>query len=96
MDYNYTYGKGLDPLAEYRDSRQNLGTDLINRTAQTFTGVINKANSTLNKAKQVVGNMALPGANLGTIAYGGDSDQTSSFNKPENKLNYLNLFSERL
>jgi hypothetical protein len=51
MDYNYTYGKGLDPQAEYRDSRQNLGTDLINRTAQTFTGVINKANSTLNKAK---------------------------------------------
>jgi hypothetical protein len=37
--------------------------------------------------------MALPGANLGTIAYGGDSDRMSSFNKHENKVNYLNLFS---
>lgn len=93
MDYNYTYGKGLDPQAKYHDSRQNLGTDLISGTTQAFTGIINKANSTLNKVKQVVGNLALPGANLGTIAYGDDSNQMSSFNKHENKLNYLNLFS---
>lgn len=94
MDYNYTFGKGLDTQANYRDSRQNLGTDLINGTSQTLTGLINKVNSTLNKAKEVVGNMALPGANLGTIAYGGNgSNQMSSFNKQEDKLNYLNLFS---
>lgn len=91
MDYNYIYGKGLDQQAAYRNTRQNLGVNLITGLSQTLTGTINKANTELNKAKELVGNMALPGANLGTIAYG--SSQTPAFNNTPGNLNYLNLFS---
>lgn len=91
MAYNYTYGKGLDPQAVYRSTRQNLGASLITGLAQVLTGTINKTNAKLNKAKELVGNTVLPGANLGTIAYG--SSQTPAFNNTPGNLNYLNLFS---
>lgn len=94
MDYNYTYGKGLDPQKQYQDNRKNLGADIISGIGQTASGLINKYTNTLNKAKEVVGNLALPGANLGTIAYGEtQQSQMPDFNKQGNKFNYLSLFS---
>lgn len=91
MDYNYTYGKGLDQQAAYRNTRQNLGVNLITGLSQVLTGTINKTTAELNKAKELVGNTVLPGANLGTIAYG--SSQAPAFNNTLGNLNYLNLFS---
>lgn len=88
----YTYGKGLDPQQNYYQNKQNLGTSLITNTAQALTNGINKTTATFNKAKEVVGNLALPGANLGTIAYGqAPSQQPVNYNKSGTKFNYFDF-----